>query len=233
MSELTFPDYLPTGWRQKLASEKDKDYFKSLSKFLIQEYKSGKQIYPERKNILKALQLLDINDVKVVILGQDPYHGDGQAVGLSFAVPNELRLKPPSLQNIFKEIESDCGVVLQKQNSDLSGWVKQGVLLLNTVLTVRANQAFSHREKGWEQFTDQVIEHLSNRKQPIVFLLWGAAAQKKKTKIASHHYVLESVHPSPLSAHRGFLGCKHFSRTNEILKKLGQQEVDWSCLSQP
>lgn len=214
-----------------MGKEKNKPYFRDLSLFLLNEYKNGKTIYPSRDNVLRALQSLDLSQVKVVILGQDPYHGEGQAMGLSFAVPNDLRLKPPSLQNIFKEIESDCGLILSKEKSDLLGWVEQGVLLLNSVLTVRAHQAFSHRDKGWEQFTDRVIELLSERKEPMVFLLWGAAAQKKKEKISKHHYILESVHPSPLSAHRGFFGCKHFSKANEFLKKQGHKPIDWSKIS--
>jgi len=175
---------------------------------------------------------VDYPDVKVVILGQDPYHGDGQAIGLSFAVPNSLRLKPPSLQNIFKEIASDLGVSMNLSHSDLSGWVSQGVLLLNSVLTVRKDQAFSHRGKGWEIFTDKVISLLNDRLEPIVFLLWGAAAQKKVELISnSQHFILKSAHPSPLSAHNGFFGSRHFSQTNKILQDLNLGAINWSKTS--
>lgn len=212
-----------------LAPEKEQPYFRSLAAFLQQEHRSGQRIFPPREKVLAALQSLDLPQVKVVILGQDPYHGEGQAIGFSFAVPNSLKPKPPSLQNIFKEIESDLKVKLDPQASDLSGWVRQGVLLLNTVLTVRANQAFSHRDRGWEQFTDRVIQCLDQRPQPIVFLLWGAAAQKKRELLKSgRHFTLECAHPSPLSAHRGFLGCRHFSRANELLEKSGQSPIDWT-----
>ena len=189
-------------------------------------------VYPARENILRAIQSLDLPDVKVVILGQDPYHGEGQAIGLSFAVPNSLRLKPPSLQNIFKEIRSDLGVAIPEGLSDLSGWVSQGVLLLNSVLTVRADTAFSHREQGWETFTDEIIRALNERETPIILLLWGAAAIKKKALITNpRHSILESPHPSPLSAHRGFLGNRHFSEANAILRKIGREEVRWDRVS--
>lgn len=227
-----FPENLPSAWREVLSFEKDRPYFQKLTQFLIAEHRSQQTVYPASENILRALQLVDLPDVKVVILGQDPYHGAGQAIGLSFAVPNELRPKPPSLQNIFKEIESDLGVRLNPNESDLSGWVSQGVLLLNSVLTVRAHQAFSHRDQGWETFTDRVIECLGEREEPIVFLLWGAAAQKKKELLKSKkHFTLESPHPSPLSAHRGFLGCRHFSKTNQILEKIGKRPIDWTKIT--
>ena len=224
-----FPENLPQGWRSLLAPEKDKPYFKSLTSFLAQEYASGQLIFPARENILRALQELDFEQVRVVILGQDPYHGADQAVGRSFAVPNDLRLKPPSLQNIGKEIQKDLGVSMEGKGSDLSGWAEQGVLLLNTVLTVRSGQAFSHRDKGWELFTDQVIRHLGTRDVPLVFVLWGAAAQKKKQLISNpKHFVLESAHPSPLSASRGFFGSRPFSKANAFLKQIGLPEIDWT-----
>ncbi len=227
-----FPENLPQAWRECLAPEKDKAYFQALSVFLKKEYAAGKEIYPARENVLRALQALDLPKVRVVILGQDPYHGAGQAIGLSFAVPNSLTPKPPSLQNIFKEIESDIGISIPKNLSDLSGWVDQGVLLLNSVLTVQANQAFSHRDKGWEVFTDEVIRAIDRNADRVVFLLWGSAAQKKKFLLTSgKHFVLESPHPSPLSAHRGFLGNKHFSKTNEFLVKTGRKPIDWSRVS--
>lgn len=224
-----FPDNLPPGWRALLDEEKNKDYFRSLTKFLKSEYQSGKKIFPSQDRILKALQSVDYDDVKVVILGQDPYHGTEQAVGLCFAVPGSLKPKPPSLVNIFKEIKSDLGVELSPQDSELTGWTKQGVLLLNTVLTVRANQAFSHRHKGWETFTDKIISILNQREKPIVFILWGAAAQSKTEIIdTKRHFILKAAHPSPLSAHKGFFGCKHFSRVNQILsEKIHSDPIQW------
>ena len=225
----SFPENLPSGWKSRLGSEAKENYFKGLTQFLVSEYNSKKIIYPDRTHILRALQELDYDNVKVVILGQDPYHGDGQAIGLSFGVPNTLFPKPPSLQNIFKEIKADLGLEIPKEKSDLTGCVHQGVLLLNTVLTVRHAQAFSHRDKGWEQFTDRVIEKLNERKKPVIFILWGSAAQKKKLLLTNnHHTIIESAHPSPLSAHRGFFGSKPFSRVDEILVKSGQEPIDWS-----
>ncbi|MBS1983459.1 MAG: uracil-DNA glycosylase [Bdellovibrionales bacterium] len=226
----SFPDNLPPGWRALLAPERDKEYFRKLTQFLNAEYKAKRQIFPPRQFILRALQAVDYEQVKVVILGQDPYHGPGQAVGMSFAVPNELQPKPPSLMNIFKEIASDLGVTMDRNGSDLSGWAEQGVLLLNTVLTVRAAQAFSHRDKGWETFTDEIIRKLNDRPQPIIFLLWGSPARKKKELITNRqHLILESAHPSPLSAARGFFGSKPFSKINELLvKKLKAAPIDWA-----
>lgn len=232
MKEKKFPENLPRGWRERLRPELEKDYFRKLMKFLNEENRSGARIFPEKANILRAIQALDLSDVKVVILGQDPYHGAGQAIGLSFAVPNSFFPKPPSLQNIFKEIRSDLGISLPEGLSDLSGWAAQGVLLLNAVLTVRESQAFSHRDQGWEEFTDEVIRALNEREAPVIFLLWGAAAQKKKEIIKNpQHYFLESPHPSPLSAHRGFLGNRHFSKANALLRKLGRPEVKWERIS--
>lgn len=228
-----FPDNLAPGWRERLAGELEKDYFRNLIAFLNREYRSGARVYPERPHVMRALQHLDFAEVRVVILGQDPYHGPGQAIGLSFAVPNELQPKPPSLVNIFKEISSDLGVDMSQAGSDLSGWVDQGVLLLNTVLTVRAGEPLSHRGVGWETLTDQVIMELDRREHPCVFILWGSAAQKKKLLLTrGKHYVLESPHPSPLSASRGFFGCRHFSRANKILERqLGLPPVDWTRTS--
>jgi uracil-DNA glycosylase len=226
----SFPENLPPGWKSRLSAEREKDYFRKLARFLQEEYRAKRTIYPPRPLILRALQTVDYEKVKVVILGQDPYHGPGQAIGLSFAVPNELNPKPPSLTNLFKEISSDLGVDMTGKGSDLSGWADQGVLLLNTVLTVRASQAFSHREAGWEPFTDRVIQTLNERERPVVFILWGAAAQKKKALItSSRHFFLESPHPSPLSASRGFFGCRHFSQANAILRdRIGTQPIDWT-----
>jgi uracil-DNA glycosylase len=224
-----FLDDLPPGWQARLSPETQKPYFQQLSAFLQAEDASGQTIYPARENVFRALREVDFEQVRVVILGQDPYHGADQAMGLAFAVPNELRPKPPSLVNIGKEIASDLGVSMEGQGSELSGWVRQGVLLLNTVLTVRAGEAFSHRNQGWETFTDHVIHCLDEREEPIVFLLWGAAALKKKQLLkCGRHLVLESVHPSPLSAHRGFFGCRHFSKANAQLVKQGRPPIDWA-----
>lgn len=229
-----FPENLPSGWRSKLSPEKEKPYFQKLSRFLVSEYNQKKIIFPPRELILRALQEVDYEKTKIVILGQDPYHGQGQALGLCFGVPNALTPKPPSLLNIFKEIESDLGIPMKNKSSDLTGWAKQGVLLLNTVLTVRAHQAFSHRNMGWEEFTDTIIKHLNEREKPLVFILWGAAAQRKKELLTNPiHYFLESPHPSPLSASRGFFGCRHFSKANEILSSLGKDPIDWSQTGDP
>jgi uracil-DNA glycosylase len=225
-----FPNNLPRGWKKIFKTEGDSDYFKALGKFVaLEDKKHPGEVYPPLPLRLRALRELDLDDVRVLILGQDPYHGPGQAMGLSFAVPNSLQPKPPSLVNIYKEIESDLGTKINRSQSELSGWAKQGVLLLNTVLTVRKGEAFSHRNQGWEQFTDRVIAELGRREKPLVFLLWGAAAQKKKALIENpKHLILESPHPSPLSAHRGFFGSKPFSRINAWLKKQGEEPIDWT-----
>lgn len=229
-TEKSFPENLPLHWRDRLQSEAEQPYFKALSKFLVSEYQAKRSIFPQRHWVLRALQMVDFDRVKVVILGQDPYHGEGQAIGLSFGVPNELLPKPPSLQNIFKELKADLGIEVPRDQSDLTGWAEQGVLLLNAVLTVRQAQAFSHRDQGWERFTDRVIALLNEREEPMIFVLWGAAAQKKKALITNRqHFILESAHPSPLSAHRGFLGSRPFSKINELLtKKMGSKPIDWS-----
>ncbi len=234
-AEKSFPENLPSGWRHSLAPEVSQDYFKSLSRFLVGEYQQKSPIFPPRPWILRALQNVDYEAVKVVILGQDPYHGPRQAIGLSFGVPNDLFPKPPSLVNIFKEMEADLRIALPKNQSDLTGWAAQGVLLLNTVLTVRQGQAFSHRDRGWEKFTDRIISILNDREKPMIFLLWGAAAQKKKALITHpRHIILESAHPSPLSAHRGFLGSRPFSKMNDILtQRLNLPPIDWSRISLP
>ena len=225
---MTFPENLPSNWRSHLAPEAEKNYFQDLTGFLRQEYRAGKPIYPTRERVLRALQDLDYDRVKVVILGQDPYHGPGQAIGRSFAVPNDLKPKPPSLGNIFKEIQSDLGRKVDTGASELSHWVSQGVLLLNTVLTVRQGQANSHRLKGWENFTDRIIALLNDRSDPIVFILWGAPARKKKALITnSIHRIVESPHPSPLSAHYGFFGSKPFSKANAHLRGMGKEPIDW------
>ncbi len=232
MAAKKFPENLPPGWRRRLGPESEKPYFKALAKFLVEERKNGAVIFPASENILRAIQTVDLPEVKVVILGQDPYHAAGQAIGLSFAVPNAHFPKPPSLQNIFKEIRADLGVALPEGLSDLSGWASQGVLLLNSILTVREAEAFSHRDSGWETFTDEIIRALNERDSPIIFLLWGAAAQNKKKLLTNpKHFLLESPHPSPLSAYRGFLGNRHFSKANALLRKMGRSEIKWERVS--
>lgn len=212
-------------WTVLLKDEFEKDYYKKLMGFLEEEY-SSKTIYPNKDDIFSALKLTSYNDVKVVILGQDPYHGPNQAHGLSFSVKPEVNI-PPSLLNIYKELNDDLECFIPN-NGYLIDWAKQGVLLLNTVLTVREGNANSHRKKGWEIFTDKVIELLNYRNDPIVFLLWGKNAQEKSNIIINkNHYILEAPHPSPLSARKGFFGCKHFSKSNNILKSLDKKVIDW------
>ncbi len=218
--------HLQNSWDDILSTEFKKDYYLKLRAFLNEEYKT-KTIYPDMHNIFNALRYTAYEDVKVVIIGQDPYHGPKQAHGLCFSV-QEGTPPPPSLQNIFKEIGSDLCIPIPK-SGDLTAWAKQGVMLLNTVLTVRAGQPNSHKGMGWEIFTDKVIEILNEREKPIVFLLWGSPAKAKAKLITnSRHFILSTVHPSPLSAYGGFFGCKHFSKTNEILKSIGEKEIDWS-----
>ncbi|HOD61641.1 MAG TPA: uracil-DNA glycosylase [Bacilli bacterium] len=212
-------------WDHLLAEEFQKEYYRKLREFLVEEYRT-KVIYPSMYDIFKALILTDYEDVKVVILGQDPYHGPGQAHGLCFSVPEGISL-PPSLQNIYKEIENDLQIKMNP-SGDLTCWAKEGVLLLNTVLTVRANQANSHHGKGWELFTDKIIELLNAREKPIVFILWGNNAKAKIEKIDNpHHLVLTAPHPSPLSAYYGFFGCRHFSKTNNFLKSMNIPPINW------
>ena len=212
-------------WKQKLTPEFEKDYFIKLTEFVRAEYAS-KTIYPPAKLIFNAFDHCPFDDVKVVIIGQDPYHGPGQAHGLCFSVAEGVP-NPPSLQNIFKEIMSDLGKPMPA-NGDLTRWARQGVLLLNATLTVQAHQAGSHQRKGWEEFTDAAIRLLAEEREHLVFILWGAYAQKKGAFIdRSKHLVLASAHPSPLSAYNGFFGNKHFSRTNEYLKAHGIAEIEW------
>lgn len=216
---------LGNSWDGILTGEFEKPYYLKLKEFLINEYRT-KTIYPDKYNIFNALKLTPYEQVKVVILGQDPYHGPGQAHGLSFSVQPGVQT-PPSLQNMYKELRDDLGCFIPN-NGYLVSWAKQGVLLLNTVLTVEAGKANSHRKKGWENFTDEVIKKLNERDKPIVFLLWGNNAKEKMSLITNpKHFILTTVHPSPLSATRGFMGCKHFSKTNEILKGIGEKEIDW------
>jgi uracil-DNA glycosylase len=221
-------------WKNALAREFEKPYFTALTDFVRNEYLSGKKVYPAPANIFKAFDMCPLDKAKVVIIGQDPYHEPGQAMGLCFSVPDGIRL-PPSLINIYQEIGNDIvsplledGVAAKRpRGGDLSHWAEQGVLLLNSTLTVQAHQAASHAGKGWEQFTDAVVNALSHR-EGIVYLLWGSYAQRKGALIdRNNNLVLESAHPSPLSAHRGFFGCKHFSKTNEYLTSQGKDPIDW------
>ncbi|HUX57625.1 MAG TPA: uracil-DNA glycosylase [Bacteroidales bacterium] len=216
---------IDNSWKTKLKDEFDKEYFANLSEFVKDEYKH-KTVYPPGSLIFNAFNLCPFDKVKAVIIGQDPYHGSGQAHGLCFSVRDGVSF-PPSLINIFKEIEMDMGIS-RPRTGNLERWSAQGVMLLNATLTVRAHQAGSHQKKGWEEFTDRVITLLNNEKQHLVFFLWGAYALKKGESIdRSNHLVLESVHPSPLSASRGFFGNKHFSRCNDYLKKNGIHPIDW------
>ena len=216
---------METSWKNALANEFEKPYFESLVRFLHEEKTAGQKIYPPGSQIFKAFDLTPLQQLKVVILGQDPYHGPGQAHGLSFSVPEGITA-PPSLKNIFKEIESDLGVKMSGY-PNLENWARQGVLLLNAVLTVRAGAAASHSKIGWEQFTDAVIKYVSENCEGVVFLLWGNFARTKKALIdATRHHVLEAAHPSPL-ARGAFFGCRHFSKTNDLLVAQGKSPIDW------
>ncbi|HET6245831.1 MAG: uracil-DNA glycosylase [Bacteroidetes bacterium] len=214
------------GWQKVLKEEFDCLYFRDLMQFVEEESKEH-SVYPPFNQIFSAFNKTPFDKTKVVIIGQDPYHGPGQAHGLSFSVFEGIKL-PPSLVNIFKEIKNDLGLSVPSKG-DLTPWAEQGVLLLNATLTVKAHNAGSHQKKGWETFTDAVIRIISEKRTGVVFLLWGTYAQSKQKLIdTSKHFVLKATHPSPLSAYRGFFGCGHFSKTNEILKKLGLKEIDWS-----
>jgi len=212
-------------WDKLLEGEFEKDYFIKLKEFLENEY-ATKTIYPAKEDIFNALRYTSCGDVKVVILGQDPYHGEGQAHGLAFSVKPGVA-PPPSLVNMFKELNSDLGLKIPN-NGCLTKWAKQGVLLLNAALTVQEGNANSHQKKGWEKFTDRIIEILNSREKPVIFLLWGNNAKEKLSIIKGYnHYVLSTVHPSPLSASRGFMGCRHFSKVNNILTQIGEMPIDW------
>lgn len=216
---------IETSWKAQLESEFSMSYFKELIEFVKSEYTNHK-VYPPGKNIFSAFEHCHFDDTRVVIIGQDPYHGPKQAHGLCFSVSEEVK-PPPSLVNIFKEIQSDLNKPIP-QNGSLVRWAQQGVLLLNATLTVRAGQAGSHQNKGWEQFTDAVIKCISDEKQDIIFLLWGAYAQRKGQIIdRQKHLTLESPHPSPFAAHKGFFGNRHFSKTNDYLASRGMQPIDW------
>lgn len=216
---------MEVSWKAMLNAEFEKPYFQELVSFVKEEYQTH-SIFPPENKLFAAFDHCELHDLKVVILGQDPYHGDGQANGLCFSVSDGIK-SPPSLVNIFKEIQDDLGIPIPK-NGNLERWATQGVLLLNATLTVRANEPGSHQNRGWEQFTDEVIRTLSNSKENLVFILWGAFAQKKEALIdAKKHFILKAAHPSPFSAYKGFLGCGHFSKTNDYLNKLGLKEIVW------
>lgn len=211
-------------WDIVLKDELKKEYFKKLGIFVKNEYKH-KTIFPPYNNIFDALRFTDYDEVKVVILGQDPYHGLGEAHGLSFSVKEGVAM-PPSLQNIFKELNNDLGI--KRNKSDLTDWAKEGVLLLNSIMTVEKDKPLSHKDKGWEIFTDTIIKKLNDREKPVIFVLWGSFARSKKELITNkRHKIIESVHPSPLSAHRGFFGSRPFSKINNYLKEMNEKEINW------
>lgn len=218
--------YLEDSWRSRLADEFKQPYFQILWSRLQEDQKEGITVFPEEKLIFNALNCCPFERLKVVILGQDPYHGDGQAHGLAFSVPEGIPL-PPSLRNIFKELETDLGISPSK-SGNLERWARQGVLLLNATLTVRAHEVASHQQLGWEQFTNQIIRSIATENSGMVFLLWGKAAHKKAALInQGKHLVLKAAHPSPLSAYNGFFGCRHFSQTNAYLAGLGKEAIQW------
>jgi len=222
--------HLGNDWDGLLKNEFEKPYYLSIRQFLKSEY-STRTIFPPMHDIFNALKFTPFENTKVVILGQDPYHEPGQAHGLSFSVKRGVKI-PPSLVNIYKELNTDIGMEIPS-HGDLTSWARQGVLLLNATLTVRQGQANSHQKIGWATFTDSVIKLLNESERPIVFLLWGSNARSKKAYITNrHHLILESVHPSPLSAFGGFFGCKHFSKANEFLKSTGQEPIDWNSVNE-
>lgn len=231
LNQKQFYNALPSSWQRPLKDICSSPAIDTLTEFLKEREASGAKIYPEKKNIFAALKATPFEKIKVVIVGQDPYHGPGQAHGLSFSVPAGVAI-PPSLRNIFKELHSDIGMTTSK-NGTLTGWAKQGVLLLNALLTVEESKPAAHAGKGWEIFTDEIIKQLLSRKKPLVLILWGAYAQKKVQNLHLHInpencLILKSAHPSPLSI-TGFLGCKHFSKANAFLQQHGLQEIDWSA----
>jgi uracil-DNA glycosylase len=226
MCEKNMEVKIEQSWKNALREEFGKEYFSTLTAFVKDEYAKG-SVYPAPKNIFAAFDLCPFDSVNVVILGQDPYHGAGQATGLSFAVTTGTRI-PPSLQNIYKEIQSDLQIQPHLYNGDLRRWATQGVLLLNSTLTVRAGDAGSHQKKGWEEFTDVVIQTISNQREHVVFILWGNYARAKGARIdRSKHLVIESAHPSPFSAANGFFDSKPFSKTNEYLESTGKNSIEW------
>ncbi|XGC80517.1 uracil-DNA glycosylase [Bdellovibrio bacteriovorus] len=230
MAFINIDSHLDSSWKKRLHGEFATEKMQKLKTFLATEYEAGKIIYPQNDEYFAALNLTPFDKVKVVIVGQDPYHGPGQAHGLSFSVRDGVRF-PPSLQNIFKELRNDLGIELP-QSGSLVKWAKQGVLLLNAVLTVEDGKAAAHQGKGWEEFTDKIIHALNEEREHIVFILWGSYAQKKGSFIdRTKHLVIETVHPSPLSAHRGFFGTKPFSKANDYLRSHGIPAVDWDLNS--
>ncbi|BAK74645.1 uracil-DNA glycosylase [Arcobacter sp. L] len=213
-------------WENVINIEKEKPYYKFLKDEIDKRYENTR-VFPEKKNIFNAFSLTKLDNLKVVILGQDPYHGFGQAQGLAFSTPKNIK-NPPSMVNILKEINDDLGKKSVCEDGDLTPWAKQGVLLLNTILTVQESLAKSHHNLGWETFTDNIIKFISDNKENIIFILWGSPAISKSKLIdKKKHHILTAPHPSPLSSYRGFFGCKHFSKTNEILKSLGKEEITW------
>jgi len=226
-NQVRIEPHLETGWKAALSEEFTKPYFIQIKSYLMDEKRNGQEVYPPAVSIFKAFDAAPFDTVRVVILGQDPYHGPGQAHGLSFSVPQGVG-HPPSLRNIFKEVRDDTGAPIPV-SGNLEGWARQGVLLVNAVLTVRASQPASHANIGWMTFTDAAIQRLSEWREGVVFMLWGKFAQQKLSLIdQSKHLVLQSVHPSPFSANKGFFGCRHFSKANEYLVERGQQPIDWN-----
>jgi len=217
-------------WKLQLSGEFEKSYFSDLKTFLINEKSNGSVVFPSGQQIFNAFNMCPFDKVKVVIIGQDPYHGHGQAHGLCFSVQDGVK-PPPSLVNIYKEIEDDLGINMNFGKGNLDGWAKQGVFLLNSILTVKENQPASHQNKGWETFTDAVIKELSDNRKGLIFLLWGKYAQSKEPLIdKTKHHILKAAHPSPFSAYNGFMGCKHFSKANAILRNQGMEEINWQIL---
>lgn len=229
-TQPTMADLLKgSSWSELLADELQLPYMRELEKRLDSERSSGEKLCPEPHNVFRSLALTPWESVRVVVIGQDPYHGDGQANGLAFAVNHGIKL-PPSVRNIFKELSSDLNLPTPK-SATLLGWAEQGVLLLNSVLTVQAHKPFSHAGYGWERFTESIVRRLNDHTEPLVFLLWGGPAQRKAQWITNaRHLILSSAHPSPLSAHRGFFGCRHFSKANEFLRQSGRRPVQWDCV---
>ena len=214
-------------WKEVLKDEWNKHYFQQITAHLKTERATGATIYPPGQLIFNAFNTTPFNDVKVVLLGQDPYHGKGQAMGLSFSVPDGVR-PPPSLENIFKELHTDIGMAIPK-SGNLTKWAQQGVFLLNAILTVRAKEPASHQKTGWQEFTNKVIQVISDKKEGVIFMLWGKFAQDKQVLIdETKHFVLKAAHPSPYSADKGFFGCKHFSKANDLLMKQSKEAIDWS-----
>jgi uracil-DNA glycosylase len=234
LKELAASQLSPS-WKQVLQNILQSSRFDQLGEFLLNEVNEGRWIHPEAKDLFRAFRMTDYDRVKVVLIGQDPYHGESQAMGLSFAVPNSLRKKPPSLKNLLKELRSDLDCEIPEEDSDLTGWATQGVLLLNTLLTVRRGEPLSHAESGWAEFTNGVIEALNHnreREKGMVFILLGGHAAKFRARIDPvRHRIIEAPHPSPLSAYRGFFGSRIYSRTNDALEELGHEPIDWSRIS--